>query len=186
MLCVTKIYHCTLPEVSFCRPVYLQPRYDVLATKESLLRLWYGLGARRLLYGAVHLGRARRPVHHSGVALPATYLGSGFGCGSCGRTLQFPKLHLRPSRPSGARAHAFALQHCLLPRLSMLILALSVDTYLRRKKGHAGNFFPRFLLRASIDWTNTAAGCGLPNESPKGLALSSVQALEYLKNVLTR
>ena len=128
MLCVTKIYHCTLPEVSFCRPVYLQPRYDVLATKESLLRLWYGLGARRLLYGAVHLGRARRPVHHSGVALPATYLGSGFGCGSCGRALQFPKLHLRPSRPSGARAHAFALQHCLLPRLSMLILALSVDT----------------------------------------------------------
>ena len=128
MLCVTKIYHCTLPEVSFCRPVYLQPRYDVLATKESLLRLWYGLGARRLLYGAVHLGRARRPVHHSGVALPATYLGSGFGCGSCGRALQFPKLHLRPSRPSGARAHAFALQHCLLPRLSMLILALGVDT----------------------------------------------------------
>ena len=175
MLCVTKIYHCTLPEVSFCRPVYLQPRYDVLATKESLLRLWYGLGARRLLYGAVHLGRARRPVHHSGVALPATYLGSGFGCGSCGRALQFPKLHLRPSGPSVRRARS-CVRIATLPPTSALHAHLGLKRrYLRRKKGHAGNFFPRFLLRASIDWTNTAAGCGLPNKSPKGLALSSVQ-----------
>ena len=60
--CVTKIDPCSLPEVSFCRPVYLQPRYGVLATKESLLRLWCDLGARRLLYGAAQLGRARRPV----------------------------------------------------------------------------------------------------------------------------
>ena len=141
MLCVTKIYHCTLPEVSFCRPVYLQPRYGVLATKESLLRLWCDPGARRLLYGAAHLGRARRPVHHSGVASPtATYLGSGFGCGACGRALQFPKLHLRPSPPSGARAHAFALQHCLLSRLSLLILALSVDT---SEEGPCRQFFSR-------------------------------------------
>ena len=141
MLCVTKIYHCTLPEVSFCRPVYLQPRYDVLATKESLLRLWYGLGARRLLYGAVHLGRARRPVHHSGVALPATYLGSGFGCGSCGRALQFPKLHLRPSRPSVRRARS-CVRIATLPPTSALHAHLGLKRrYLRRKKGHAGNFF---------------------------------------------
>ena len=50
-----------------------------------------------------------------------------------------------------ARAHAFALQHCLPTRFSMLILKASIPP----RRGHAGNFFPRFLL-ASIDWTQIA------------------------------
>ena len=177
MLCVTKIYHCTLPEVSFCRPVYLQPRYGVLATKESLLRLWCDLGARRLLYGAAQLGRARRPVHHSGVASPATLPRQWLWLRLLrqrGRALRFPKLHLRPSGPSVRRARS-CVRIATLPPTSALHAHLGLKRrYLRRKKGHAGNFFPRFLLRASIDWTNTAAGCGLPNKSPKGLTISLV------------
>ena len=43
----SKYDNCSVPEVSFCRPVYLQPRCGVLATKESLLRLWCDLGARQ-------------------------------------------------------------------------------------------------------------------------------------------
>ena len=113
--CVTKIDPCSLPEVSFCRPVYLQPRYGVLATKESLLRLWCDLGARRLLYGAAQLGRARRPVHHSGVASPATLPRQWLWLRLLrqrGRALRFPKLHLRPRLRVVRPARALMRSHC--------------------------------------------------------------------------
>ena len=123
--------NCSVPEVSFCRPVYLQPRSGVLATKESLLRLWCDLGARQPFIWR-RATRAGTPTcaasrQHFGLASPAAILGCGcdavaglssfqnYNAVRRARAREFVLLALPPSilrvdLPEGAHIQLFSLR----------------------------------------------------------------------------